>query len=309
MHWHTDPVITVLVVSYRHERFVERCLESIRTQTAPARILIADDASPDGTADAIHTYFRKHPEIDAQFFPNMENRGLNPTLNALLARVDTEYVTYVSADDYLLPSRLAEGVKMLEADRDAVLGYSDALVVNENDEPLGLSSSEFTWPSDPNTLRHPFAQLLRHNWIPAASLMLRTRELREAGGYEESIFFEDYELLVRLSKKHPFACSASPLVAVRRLETSLSSTGFKIEDPRYLTALDTALRHYEDADHDLADPASHRRWELAKSSVSRMPPRDSLSMLWRTRHGAERRLALPRQLMRLGLFAARSARR
>ncbi|EWS81551.1 family 2 glycosyl transferase [Brachybacterium phenoliresistens] len=289
--------VTVLVVAFRHEKYVEACLESIRTQTvSPAAVIIADDCSPDGTAQVVEDYLARHPGF-ATFLPNAENRGLNPTLNEHLDGVTTEYFTYISADDTMLPQRIARHVELLERQPDAVLGYSDAHVIDAAGALLHDSSrQEFPWPEDAKTRAHPFAELMYRNWMPAASLFFRTRRLQDAGGYRGDLFYEDLELLVRLSKHSPFAWTDEPLVCVRRLETSLGATGFVSENPRFIEALDATLRHYEDAPADLARDALSKRWELAKRSVrSTMAPRRSLQLLRDARGGSSGLLAQAKQ--------------
>lgn len=307
-----DPAgVTVIVVAYAHEQYVLECLESIEAQTeAPQRILVADDCSPDGTAAVIERFCAEHPR--AEFHPNASNLGLNRTLNRMLARVDTPYVTYISADDTMLPHRIATHRALLDANPDAVLAYSDAIVIDGESRATGArSSDEFPWPTDEARRSRPFSALLETNWMPAASLFLRTAALRAAGGYCEEIFFEDFELLVRLSRDHAFVWTEEPLVAVRRLETSLGAMGFASSSPRFIVSLDTALRHYEGTGGHEEAVARSRRWELAKRAIGTdMPRREALRLLRDARRGASSPLARARHGARwaLSCIAPRRAR-
>lgn len=291
---------TVIVVAYAHERFVLECLASIEAQTeVPRRVLIADDCSPDGTAAVIERFCSEHPRFE--FHPNESSLGLNRTLNRMLALVDTPYVTYISADDTMLPGRIATHRALLDANPDAVLAYSDAVVIDGGSRPTGVrSSDEFPWPADERSRSRPFSALLETNWMPAASLFLRTAALRAAGGYCEEIFFEDFELLVRLSRDHVFVWTEEPLVAVRRLETSLPATGFAHSSPRFIVSLDTALRHYEGTGGQEEAVARARRWELAKRAIGTdMPRREAWRLLRDARRGASSHPAAARHAGRL----------
>lgn len=303
--------VTVLVVAYRHAAHVAECLGSIAAQSPrPTRVIIADDCSPDDTASEIRRYLRDHPEFGeyAEFHPNRSNIGLNPTLNKHLAMADTTYFTYISADDIMLPQRIERHVEMLEGVPDAALAYSDAIVIDHESNLLDDSSQhEFPWPEDHETRSEPFAELLERNWMPAASLFLRTEILKDEGGYREDLFYEDFELLVRLSKRYPFAWTEEALVGVRRLETSLGAIGFSSTNPAFLTALDAALRHYEESPPPLREKAAGIRWELAKrASRSAMPPRASLMLLCHARAGAS---SVPAFLRHVSSWALRSVRR
>lgn len=286
-----DPVadVTVIVVAYNHQDFVVECLDSIRTQTTrPARVLIADDASPDATAAVIRAYLVEHPHA-GELHASTVNKGLNRTLNAMLALVSTEFVTYIAADDYMLPPRIERHTELLRnAPAHAVLAYSDAIVVDEHGAIRdGSSRTEFPWPEEPRRSHATQAELVERNWIPAASFFLRTAELKRAGGYLEGIFFEDYELLLRLSRDHTFVYTQEPLVAVRRLSTSLGATGFVTDSPRFIRASYAALSNAVGRGGEAEQLALPKVWELARrATAAGLPRSERIRMAWESRGGA-----------------------
>lgn len=283
------PRTTVIVVSYNHAAFVRDCLDSIREQSRPAaRVLIADDASPDGrTQGVISEYVSAHAGF-ADFYPNPENIGLNATLNRMLALVDTEYVTYISADDVMLPERISTHEDLLDcAGRGTDLAYSDALVIDETGRRVSLSSEEFTWPEEYERTHSTAACLVRANWVPAASIFLRTSALRAAGGYREGLFFEDFELLTRMAARTRFVATEQPLVAVRRLSTSLGTVGFEGSSPRFIRAMYVSLRNTVGLSSQTDALALPRMWHLAvRAQKAGLPWRETLPMTWASRRGA-----------------------
>lgn len=285
------PGTTVLVVAYNHASYVVDTLESIRQQTvAPVRVLIADDASPsDDTRRVIQEWLTTAPS-SFEFHPNERNIGLNATLNSLLRMVDTEFVTYIAGDDTMRADRIAVHEDLLRrAGKDTVLAYSDARVIDEHSTEIHPSSRvEFPWPAEPARSENTSMELLRSNWIPAASIFLRTSTLHQEGGYREDLFFEDFELLMRLSLRHRFAYSEDPLVEVRRLSTSLGAVGFAHDSPRFIHATFTALGHASGAkDCSLRDVAAGKQWELAKRARRvGMPRHEVIRMMWQSRRGS-----------------------
>ncbi|MGM0782452.1 MAG: glycosyltransferase [Actinomycetota bacterium] len=305
------PGTTVLVVAYNHQAFVRETLESILHQTRqPTAVLIAEDASPgvDATAAVVADVLSHAPD-SWQYLPNPENIGLNRTLNKLLARVDTEFVTYIAADDTMAASRIEAHEDLLRASSpDAALAYSDATVIDQDSAVLHDSSRvEFPWPDEPERSTQTLACLVRSNWIPAASLFLRTAVLRAAGGYAEDLFYEDYKLLTRLAARHPFVYTEEPLVAVRRLATSLGAVGFAHGSPRFIRSLAAALGNAVDADDaDVRADAQRRRWELAKRAKRvGMPRHEVLRMMWNAREGSQ---SPSRALAHMAAAAARPSR-
>ncbi len=99
------PLVSVCCITYNHEKFIEKTLDSIFMQdtTFPFEVLIYDDASIDKTQEKIMEYKRRFPNI---LFPiigkkNQYSRGLrviNPKFNFHRAR--GEYLALCDGDDY-----------------------------------------------------------------------------------------------------------------------------------------------------------------------------------------------------------------
>ena len=79
--------VGVLVPSYNHARFVERCLRSIIAQTyPPTKLLVIDDGSTDGSPQIIARVLQDCP-FPAELVVR-PNRGLCATLNEGFARLE-----------------------------------------------------------------------------------------------------------------------------------------------------------------------------------------------------------------------------
>src|ERR1700749_3925493 len=124
-----DSRVSVVVPSYNHAPFVAETLRSVFRQThAPARLLVIDDGSRDGSREAIEKTLRDCPfpcELVAR-----ENRGLCATLNEGLSKTAGEYFAYLGSDDLWLPDFLAARVALLEERARAVLAYGHAFIIN-----------------------------------------------------------------------------------------------------------------------------------------------------------------------------------
>jgi len=95
---------TVLMVTYNHEKYIEKALDSILIDQTiiPDKIVICDDCSTDSTYEKIQKYVEKYNNIMA--IKNETNLGVYKNLNKLLSFVSGDVVSFVSGDDYVTPN-------------------------------------------------------------------------------------------------------------------------------------------------------------------------------------------------------------
>jgi len=234
------PDVTVIVVGYNHSAYVAEALDSALAQTyVPRRLVIADDASADGSVEVVRRWMEEHPGVGVRTIFHHTNTGLCAILNEALGLVETPLYAYLSADDRMLPHRLETQVaRWLEEDRRPPAVYSDALRIDAYGCRLEPDYGALNgWDRVGSFEGDLHTELLRHNWIPAASVLLDTQAVRSVGGYNEAWFYEDHDLWLRLSAATAgIAYVDEPLVEVRELVSSLGSTGFGGDKPLHLAA-------------------------------------------------------------------------
>lgn len=221
---------TVIVVSHNHSTYLPFLLRSIEQQSVPpAAVVLCDDNSTDDSA-AVMRQWASTTEVPVHLLLRDANIGLTRTLNEALALVATPFYAYISGDDVMYPDRLAAQLALIEETGSAFV-YSDAHVIDASGATIDRSHVTTHAGGPPED---SFDALIRSgNWIPAASVMLRTSAVRSVGGYDEDLFFEDFDLWLRLASRYSFAHLDAPLVCFRVLETSLGSTKFTDEDDDY----------------------------------------------------------------------------
>jgi glycosyltransferase involved in cell wall biosynthesis len=105
--------ITVVIPCYNYGRFLPRAVRAVLDQPGvEVRVLIVDDASTDGSGEQAEALARTDSRIGVLRHP--ENRGHIRTYNDGLERVETEYVTLVSADDVVAPGAFARAIALLQ---------------------------------------------------------------------------------------------------------------------------------------------------------------------------------------------------
>ena len=97
-----DPKLSVILITYNHEKYIEKALDSVLSQVTdfPFEIVIGDDCSPDDTKNIIREYRDKYPDI-IRIVHREKNTG-RPTLNVYETTMKCrgDYLAYLEGDDY-----------------------------------------------------------------------------------------------------------------------------------------------------------------------------------------------------------------
>ena len=199
--------VSVVVPSYNHAAFIERCLRSIFRQTVrPGKLLVIDDGSRDESTAIIERVLKECPfpcELIVQ-----SNRGLSATLNEGLKRSSDEYFAYLGSDDLWLPEFLQVRIKTLEQDPSAVLAYGNAYSIDADDRIVDCTT-EWAAYVDGDARR-----MLLTTLAPLSPTVVYRRSALD-DGWNENSRLEDYEMYLRLSTKGRFAFDSRVLSAWR----------------------------------------------------------------------------------------------
>ena len=97
-----DPKLSVILITYNHEKYIEKALDSVLSQVTdfPFEIVIGDDCSPDDTNNITREYRDKYPDI-IRIVHREKNTG-RPTLNVYETTMKCrgDYLAYLEGDDY-----------------------------------------------------------------------------------------------------------------------------------------------------------------------------------------------------------------
>lgn len=108
--------ISVIVPVYNAEKYLPRCIDSILTQCfTNIELLLIDDGSKDKSGDICDGYAEKDKRV---IVFHKENGGVSSARNLGLDKATGDYVTFVDADDYLLPESLT--LQLLEGNYDLI---------------------------------------------------------------------------------------------------------------------------------------------------------------------------------------------
>jgi glycosyltransferase involved in cell wall biosynthesis len=144
-----SPLISILMLTYNHERFVAEAVEGALTQTyAPLQIIIMDDCSRDRTAEVIATTLAAHPQgARASFVRNPANMGPFGAARLGLGMVRGDFIVAAAGDDIMRPEMVAQMAKVWIEDG-ASLVTANAYYIDENSKSLGRTHRDPNGPID-----------------------------------------------------------------------------------------------------------------------------------------------------------------
>ncbi len=201
------PLISILCLCYNQAEFIIESLDSIKAQTYKHfEILICDDFSTkDNSTEVIENWINENPELAVTFIKHTENKGICKTLNELLKIAKGKYIQILALDDILLTDKLERHLEMLEKSEEKnALVFSDAHLI---DNKSNLYQNKFIALNTlylSMTSQNYYNLLVKRNFIPAMSVLMKKDIIISEGGWDEDLSYEDYDMWLCLSKKYDF---------------------------------------------------------------------------------------------------------
>ena len=107
-----NPTVSIIIPAYNADATLDRCLESILTQSLrEIEVLCIDDGSTDGTGEVLKRWAKQDGRV--RVWQLEENMGLLPAENVGIRASRGEYVMFVDADDRLLPGACENAVRLI----------------------------------------------------------------------------------------------------------------------------------------------------------------------------------------------------
>ena len=174
--------VTVVIPAFNREALVGRAVASALSQRLPpAEVLVVDDASTDGTAEAAEA-------AGARVIRLPENRGRGGARNAGIEAASQEFIAFLDSDDEWYPGHLAA----LWPHRDEAVLLAGSMIWSSSRRVEGNPTLV------PRILSSPRDVLWPVNPIPTSTVLVRKRDVLAAGGFSTLDLCEDLDLWLRM---------------------------------------------------------------------------------------------------------------
>jgi glycosyltransferase involved in cell wall biosynthesis len=283
------------VPAYNASATIRSTISSILTQTVQdTEVLVVDDGSADTTPDVVRGI--EDPRIR---LISKTNGGVSSARNAGIEAARARWVAFLDSDDLWLPEKLELQLAAVENGGPRAV-QSGVYYVDDELQVLSVERC--------NRTRDGLLNVLRFQNMPAApSTLLAERDmLVRLGGFDESlVILEDWDLMIKLSRKGGVLSIEQPL-ALYRVHSGNRSRDVDLHVEPGLRVLDRLF-----ADEELPEAVRAHRDEIYGRFYSMLAGAAFRTGRWRDwRRWTKRAISSdPRSLPRMASMPIRRLRR
>lgn len=227
-----EPLVSVICLSYNHERFVAEAIHSVINQTYKnIEIIVVDDASSDSSQIEIQKLMAEFPSI--QFLPIAKNVGNCRAFNFGFALSIGDFIIDFATDDIMMPDRITKQINKFQSlSQDFGVVFTDATYVNE-DRIFLRQHFEYLFRKQLLTevpQGDVYTKVLSRYFIASPTMMVRRTVLEKLSGYDENLAYEDFDFWVRSARLFKFSFLNESLTKIRKSGSSMSTGWYRVGD-------------------------------------------------------------------------------
>ncbi|MBS4016796.1 MAG: glycosyltransferase [Dechloromonas sp.] len=173
-----SPAVSVLILTYNHEKYISRAIEGAISQQCsfPIEIVIAEDCSTDRTIIIAKAYQRMRPDI-IRIITGSANVGIYANLKRGVEFCRAPYVAFCEGDDYWVDSRKLDiQINSLRSSGGIEISFHSTFFLKESEGfergPYLRASSRSCVVAEERVLREG------GSFMPTASIIVSTKVLR-----------------------------------------------------------------------------------------------------------------------------------
>jgi glycosyltransferase involved in cell wall biosynthesis len=164
----TSPKVSIVIITYNHERFIAQALDSVLMQRVDFafEIVVGEDCSTDATRKIVCEYQRRFPDLIRLQLLERNEGAMSNALQAM-AVCEGEYMAFLEGDDYWTSTqKLQIQVDFLDAHHDFCGCFHNVAVVQDG-------QTEHLYHRNPLKEVFTLRDIVSDNMIPTCSAMFR----------------------------------------------------------------------------------------------------------------------------------------
>ncbi|HSE61061.1 MAG TPA: glycosyltransferase family 2 protein, partial [Candidatus Saccharimonadales bacterium] len=220
----SNPLISVIIPAYNRAAYITDAINSVFNQEEapwPLEVIVIDDGSTDNTEEVVTSQFG-----DKVRYVKIPQSGGRPAVprNVGIKMAKGKLIAFHDSDDLWAPDKLRQQIPLFEQDKNLVLSYATAEIMNHN----GKRSGQLVVPDMKHLAEgEQYEKLLTDNVISTLTVVARKDAIKKVGYFNEWAGLsavEDYELWLRIAARFPgqLKAVAAPLAYYRQHSGNIS---------------------------------------------------------------------------------------
>ena len=202
MSLNKEPLVSICLLCYNHEKYVARALESCINQSYKnIEIIIVDNASTDGSQKIIEKYTQENDNIS--FYPLNHNTFPSQGMNHAITHANGEYICLFSTDDYIELDKTKKQLDFMLMNK-LSNAFTWVNIVNDHSEKITSHPMNdlFNRSFNNDELMEHF--IVHGNTLNAGSVMVHKSIFKKYGLFDHRLLqLQDYEFWLRVIKNEP----------------------------------------------------------------------------------------------------------
>lgn len=189
------PVVTVIIPSYNHAKYIKQTIDSVLLQSYGKQnieLMVVDDNSTDYSPSLLNELQKAY---GFQLTLNHQNQGIVKNINKAIAKATGKYIAILGSDDVWKRNKLEKQVEFLETHTNIGAVSANCIRIDAKGNPLPKKQQNIN-PSSNYGFKEVF---LREHRIVTLNTIMRKSVLDEIGLYDENLKIEDYYMWLKIT--------------------------------------------------------------------------------------------------------------
>jgi len=193
----SSPKVSVVLITYNHEKYIKSAIESIIHQSfSDFELIIVDDGSTDKTSEIIHEF--KDPRI---IVIEQINSGPSIALNTGIIKSNGQFIAIMSGDDLSMHNRLEMQLNQIESEKADII-FCLPQIIGPNSNILDKNTYPIFFEHEFSNVFELYSTLFYFgNFLCASSFFGRRTAINKIGFFKKGLMqLQDFDYVIRACK-------------------------------------------------------------------------------------------------------------
>jgi glycosyltransferase involved in cell wall biosynthesis len=223
-------LVSIILNCYNGESFLKQALESVEKQKySNWELIFWDNKSTDNSKKILKSFFNKKLKNKVRYFKSDKHYSLYKSRNLALKKARGEFISFIDADDTWEADKLSKQIKLFK-EKDVGVVYGNLWIRNE----ALKKKKRFIKYKLPEG--YIFSNLINNYYVGILTSVIRKKFLTDSNiNFNDKYnIIGDFDLFLKLSKKHKFKAIQEPVATYRLHDSNLSKkSNYEISELKY----------------------------------------------------------------------------